>query len=116
LVSLATVDLLEGAGYAVHAAPDATRALDLLDQHPDIDIMVTDIGLPGMDGHALAAEARRRRPDLKLVFLTGYDRSGTIGEPADQRTRHLGKPYLDSDLFEALRWLSSAGKTETDPL
>jgi signal transduction histidine kinase/ActR/RegA family two-component response regulator len=112
LVSLATVDLLEGAGYTVHAAPDGRRALDLLDQHPEIDIMVTDIGLPGMDGHELAAEARRRKPGLKLVFLTGYDRSGTISEPADQRTRHLGKPYLDSELFEALSWLSSAGKTE----
>ena len=116
LVSLATVDLLEGAGYAVHAAPDGRRALDLLDQHPEIDIMVTDIGLPGMDGRELAAEARRRKPGLKLVFLTGYDRSGTIGEPADQRTRHLGKPYLDSELFEALRWLSSAGKTEAESL
>jgi signal transduction histidine kinase/CheY-like chemotaxis protein len=107
LVSLATVDLLEGAGYAVHAAADARQALDLLDQHPEIDIVVTDIGLPGMDGHELAAEARRRRPDLKLLFLTGYDRSGAIGEPADQRTRNLGKPYLDAELFEALRWLSS---------
>jgi signal transduction histidine kinase/ActR/RegA family two-component response regulator len=116
LVSLATVDLLEGAGYAVHAAPDARRALEILDQHPDIDIMVTDIGLPGMNGHELAAEARRRRPGLKLVFLTGYDRSGAIGEPADQRTRYLGKPYLDSELFEALRWLSGPGKTETKSL
>jgi signal transduction histidine kinase/ActR/RegA family two-component response regulator len=114
LVSLATVDLLEGAGYAVHAAPDATQALELLDQHPEIDIMVTDIGLPGMDGHELAAEARRRRPSLKLVFLTGYDRSGTIGEPVDQRTRHLAKPYLDSDLFEALRSLSSQGRAEAE--
>jgi signal transduction histidine kinase len=112
LVSLATVDLLEGAGYAVHAAPDARRALDLLDQHPEIDIMVTDIGLPGMDGRELAAEARRRRPDLKLLFLTGYDRSATIGEPADARTRQLGKPYLDSELFDALRLLSGPGKAE----
>lgn len=112
LVSLATVDLLEGAGYSVHSAPDARQALDLLDAHPDIDLMVTDIGLPGMDGRELAAEARRRRPGLKLVFLTGYDRSGTIGEPADSRTKHLGKPYHDSELFEALRWLSGPGKTE----
>jgi signal transduction histidine kinase len=108
LVSLATVDLLQGAGYAVLAAPDAPRALDLLDGHPDIDLVVTDIGLPGMDGRALAAEARRRRPDLKLVFLTGYDRDGTMGEPADANTEYLGKPYLDSDLFDALRRLSSS--------
>jgi signal transduction histidine kinase/CheY-like chemotaxis protein len=114
LVSLATVDLLEAAGYAVHAATGARQALDLLDEHPQIDLMVTDIGLPGMDGRALAAEARRRRPGLKLVFLTGYDRDGTIGEPADAQTRHLGKPYLDSELFEALRWLSGPGRTDVE--
>jgi CheY-like chemotaxis protein len=106
LVSLATVDLLKGAGYAVHAAPEARRALDLLDAHPEIDLLVTDIGLPGMDGRALAAEARRRRPDLKLVFLTGYDRVGTSGELADGGTEYLGKPYRDAELFDALRRLS----------
>jgi signal transduction histidine kinase/ActR/RegA family two-component response regulator len=115
LVSLATVDLLEGAGYVVHAAPDAGQALDILDEHPDIDLMVTDIGLPGMDGHALATEARRRRPDLKLVFLTGYDRSGTSAEPADARTTYLGKPYRDSELFDALRRLSGPSEAAVVP-
>ncbi len=105
LVSLATVDLLKGAGYAVLAAADAGQALDLLAEHPEIDLLLTDIGLPGMDGRALAAEARRRRPDLRLIFLTGYDR-GAGGEP-DARTRHLGKPYRDSELFEALQGLAS---------
>jgi CheY-like chemotaxis protein len=107
LVSLATVDLLEGAGYAIHAAPDAGRALALLDAHPELELMVTDIGLPGMSGHELAAEARRRRPRLKVLFLTGHDRTRAPGTPADARTRYLGKPYLDSDLFEALRQLAS---------
>jgi signal transduction histidine kinase/ActR/RegA family two-component response regulator len=112
LVSLATVDLLKAAGYAVDAAPEALRALDLLAEHPDIDLLVTDIGLPGMDGRALAAEARRRRPDLKLVYLTGYERDGSVGEPADANTAYLGKPYRDLDLFDALRRLSSPGKAE----
>jgi signal transduction histidine kinase/ActR/RegA family two-component response regulator len=112
LVSLATVDLLKGAGYAVHAAPDAGQALDLLAAHPEIDLLVTDIGLPGMDGRELAAEARRRRPELKLVFLTGYDRDGTSGEPLDAQTEYLGKPYRDSELFDALSRLSGAGKAE----
>ena len=70
--------------------------------------MVTDIGLPGMDGHQLAAEARRRQPHLKILFLTGYDRTRAIGEPADPRTKYLGKPYLESELFETLRGLCSA--------
>ena len=112
LVSLATVDILEGAGYVIHAAPDAKRALALLEAHPEVELMVTDIGLPGMNGHELAAEARRRRPHLKVLFLTGHDRTLTPSEPADRRTRHLDKPYLDSDLFEALRQLSSKGEMD----
>jgi signal transduction histidine kinase/ActR/RegA family two-component response regulator len=111
LVSLATKDLLEGGGYSIHTAPDAMRALEVLDERPEINLMVTDIGLPGMDGHELAAEARRRRPDLKLLFLSGYDRSHPIDEPADWRTEHLGKPYSESDLLAVLRRLSSARET-----
>jgi signal transduction histidine kinase/ActR/RegA family two-component response regulator len=115
LVSLATRDLLEEAGYLIHAAPDAIRALNLLDAHPEIELMITDIGLPGMDGHELAAEARRRRPDLKLLFVSGYDRSGAVDEPADSRTEHLGKPYSDSDLCDALRRLLTSGESDVGP-
>jgi CheY-like chemotaxis protein len=114
LVSLATSDLLEEAGYSLHTAPDAMRALAVLEEHPEIGLMVTDVGLPGMDGHALAAEARRLRPDLKLLFLSGYDRGRAIGEFADARTEHLGKPYAESDLLEALRRLSNAGEPDVD--
>jgi CheY-like chemotaxis protein len=115
LVGLATRDLLEEAGYLIHAAPDAIRALNLLDAHPEIELMITDIGLPGMDGHELAAEARRRRPDLKLLFVSGYDRSGAVDEPADSRTEHLGKPYSDSDLCDALRRLLTSGESDVGP-
>ena len=115
LVSLATVDVLEGAGYAIYAAPDASRALALLDTHPELELMVTDIGLPGMDGHQLAAEARRRRPHLKVLFLTGHDGPRARGASADSRTKYLGKPYLDADLFEALRRLAGESATDAGP-
>ncbi len=108
LVRMATVDLLESAGYAVRAAADAERALALLAAQPDITLMVTDIGLPGMNGHALAAEARRRRPGLKVVFLTGYDRD-KAGDASrrDPDVRHLDKPYQPEDLFKALGELAT---------
>jgi CheY-like chemotaxis protein len=112
LVSLATRDLLEEAGYVIHAAPDAVQALHVLDRHPEIDLMVTDIGLPGMDGHELAAQARSRRPDLKVLFLSGYDRSQLVGTPVGPRTEHLGKPYPEASLFEALSRLHSAGDSD----
>ena len=115
LVSLATRDLLEEAGYVIHTAPDAMRALHVLDDHPEIDLLVTDIGLPGVDGHELAAQARRRRPDLKVLFLSGYDRSQLASAPADSRTEHLGKPYAEASLFEALRRLHGAGDAGAGP-
>ena len=110
LVRMATVDLLESASYAVRAAPDAEQALALLDADPAIALMVTDIGLPGMNGHELAAEARRRRPGLKVVFLTGYDRDKSgDGKIGDAHTRYLDKPYQLQDLFKAMRDLSAPG-------
>jgi signal transduction histidine kinase len=108
LVSLATEDILEAAGYSIYAAPDGRRALELLEAHPEIDLMVTDIGLPGMDGHQLASEARRRQPHLKVLFLTGYDRTRAIGGPSDPRTKYLGKPYSESELMDTLRRLCGA--------
>jgi signal transduction histidine kinase/CheY-like chemotaxis protein len=108
LVSLATEDVLQSAGYLIHAAPDGRRALEVLEAHPEIDVMVTDIGLPGMDGHQLAAEARRRQPHLRVLFLTGYDRTRAISESTDARTKYLGKPYLQSELIDTLRRLSGA--------
>lgn len=116
LLSFSTIDLLESRGYSVHAAPNAKRALALLDAHPEIDLMVTDVGLPGMSGHELAAEARRSRPDLKVLFLSGYDRTRAMaGGAEDLGTRYLGKPYQDEDMFDALRRLiesSPAAKVE----
>ena len=114
LVSLATVDLLEGAGYSIHAAPDGKRALALLREHPEIELLITDVGLPGMNGHELAAEVRRLRPDLKVLFLSGYDRTQWTREPAEGAgTSYLGKPYQESDLLDILQRLSDGAGTST---
>jgi CheY-like chemotaxis protein len=101
------VDLLASAGYTVRDAVDAERALAILDENPGIALMVTDVGLPGMNGRALAAEARRRRPDLKVVFLTGYDRDKTgDARQREPAVRYLDKPYPHAELFRALEELS----------
>jgi signal transduction histidine kinase/CheY-like chemotaxis protein len=108
LVSRATVDILESAGYLIHAVRDGRRALEVVQAHPEIGLMVTDIGLPGMDGHELAVEARRRQPRLKVLFLTGYDRTRALGQPEDPLTKYLSKPYREPELLETLRRLCSA--------
>ncbi|ODA67186.1 Blue-light-activated protein [Methyloligella halotolerans] len=62
LVGLATIEILEKDGMTVQNAAGAEEALQLLDKHSEIDLLLTDIGLPGMSGHELVAEARRSAP------------------------------------------------------
>src|SRR6185437_11597586 len=57
-------------GFRVLAAADAEEALRLLDRNPEIAVLFTDVGLPGMNGRRLAEEAVRRRSELKLLFTT----------------------------------------------
>jgi CheY-like chemotaxis protein len=65
--------LLSKAGYAVLDAPNGETALALLDSHRgEVDLLLTDVIMPGMMGTRLAEEARRRRPGLETVFMTGY--------------------------------------------
>jgi CheY-like chemotaxis protein/two-component sensor histidine kinase len=109
LVGLATIETLEKAGIEVRSAARAEEGLRLLGEHPEIDVLLTDIGLPGMSGHELVAEARRSRPDLKVLFLTGYDRTGPIiGTEADDITQYMDKPYEPKALLHTIRSLASA--------
>ncbi len=106
IVSMSTTEMLREAGYRVHEAGRGEKALQLLESHPGVRVLVTDVGLPGMNGHELALESRRRRPGLKILFITGHDRSrGDERIPPGFDTEYLGKPYQPEDLFAALRRL-----------
>jgi len=63
---------LENRGHAVRQAGSGDEALQLLESGQAVDIVVTDIVMPGMDGLALAREVRTRWPDLPVVLMTGY--------------------------------------------
>ena len=74
-VRIPAAERLRDLGYRVVEANDGPMALRLLDEGLRPDILVTDVGLPnGMDGGTVTEEARRRRPDLPVVFVTGYAR------------------------------------------
>jgi CheY-like chemotaxis protein len=73
------VAMLKELGYAVLEAADGTEALGVLDAHPDVRLLFTDVGLPGgLNGRQLADEARRRRPELDVLFTTGYARNAIV--------------------------------------
>jgi CheY-like chemotaxis protein len=109
LIRMSTIDMLTGLGHEVYEAGEAVAALDLLGRHA-IDVLMTDLGLPGMSGGRLAAEACRLQPGLRVIFATGGDASpaGDGGPAADGAAAMnsavmLQKPYDIRALNAALR-------------
>ena len=96
---------LRDLGYRVLAAEDARAALRVLQSEPAIELLFTDVGLPGgMTGRQLAEAARRLRPDLKVVYTTGYARNAIVhGGVLDPGTELLPKPFSYASLAAKIR-------------
>ena len=88
-------DVLSDAGYAVMEAHDSRSGLHALESEARIDLMVTDVGLPGgMNGRQLADAARQRRPGLKVLFVTGYEEeNATRSNLLDEGVMVMTKPF-----------------------
>ena len=74
------IEMLDGKGYQALEAVDGPAGLQILRSDQRIDLLVTDVGLPGMNGRQLADQAREIRPELKILFITGYAESAAISE------------------------------------
>ena len=102
------VESLEELRYTVLVARDAKQALDHVNGSGRIDVMFSDVVMPGgMDGAQLAIEARKRRPSLKILLTSGY-----VGEPASEKMISAGvdvltKPYRRDELARKLRGVLS---------
>jgi CheY-like chemotaxis protein len=70
---------LQDLGYTALEAGDGTAALTIVQSAVRIDLLVTDVGLPGLNGRQLAEAARRVRPGLRVLFITGYAHNAAIG-------------------------------------
>jgi CheY-like chemotaxis protein len=84
--------VLEEQGFRVVAARDGAAALRLIDRDPEIDLLFTDVVMPGLNGFETARRAKTRRPDLRVLFASGYASDLT---PAG---RLLKKPYRPQQL------------------
>jgi CheY-like chemotaxis protein len=87
------VDALEEHGYTVLEAEDGNAVLGIVASSERIDLLATDVGLPGINGRQLAEMARLLRPGLKVLFLTRYAYDAALGkEVLGPNTQLLGKP------------------------
>ena len=100
LIRMTTVDMVEQLGFIVSEAGDGNEAMAALQSDPDIAIMLTDLGLPGMSGRDLVAKASALRPELKIIIVSGYSSESEGGELA--RFAHLMKPFDIEQLRRAL--------------
>ena len=98
LVAAPAIELLRDENFEVIEAAKPSEALVHLDANPAIALVILDVGLPEMSGNRLLEQARTRRPELKALFVTGYDRSA-VEFPIDRITRYVAKPYLPGDLL-----------------
>ena len=105
LVRQYVVTQIKSLGYAALEAANAAEALTIIDADKGIDLLFTDIIMPGhMNGRQLADEAARRRPDLKTLFTSGYTENAIVHHGRlDSGVLLLAKPYRKSELAKMLR-------------
>jgi CheY-like chemotaxis protein len=109
-----SADTLGDLGYRAIRTSDGTQALAAIESDRDIRVLMTDIGLPGMDGQQLAMEARRRRPDIGVLFVTGYEHLIEEGKLLrEDGFEYLAKPYGYEELASALERLMRFAKSGT---
>ena len=97
LVQMLVVDVVTDLGLPTLEATDGPSALAILDSDAPISLMVTDVGLPGMNGRQLVEQARRTRPGLKVLFVTGYGEAATLADFGDG-VDVITKPFALEDL------------------
>jgi two-component system cell cycle sensor histidine kinase/response regulator CckA len=100
-----TTRMLEGLGFRVIAASGPRQALDLARDHiGTIDVLLSDVIMPGINGREMAEAARKLRPGLKVVFVSGYtDDVGLLHQLRTQTVFFLQKPFTAQGLGEMLR-------------
>jgi signal transduction histidine kinase len=106
-VRMLVIDVLQELGYSALEAADSATGLKLLQSNTRIDLLVTDVGLPGgMNGRQMADAARVSRPDLKVLFITGYAENAVVGNGhLDPGMAVLTKPFAVDGLAVRIKEL-----------
>ncbi len=98
------VEVLADMGFAVVEATDGSRGLEILKSRQKIDLLISDVGLPGLSGGQVAEAARRLRPGLKVIFMTGYAEVAASAQGfLEPGMALITKPFVSADLEAKIR-------------
>lgn len=102
-VRLLVLDVLEMLGYHALEAAEGNAAVPILESAQRIDLLVTDVGLPGMNGRQLADVARQHRAQLPILFMTGYAEQAASSGFLDSGMDMISKPFTIEQLAQQIR-------------
>jgi len=110
-------EMLEERGYTVLVAKDGDSALQLAAQHRGgIDVLVTDVVMPGLSGPRLAAKLAALRSGLRVLFMSGLVQEASLKDAMSSRTDFLPKPFTASHLIEKIEALLHPAAQDSSPL
>ncbi|MGE4477138.1 MAG: response regulator, partial [Stutzerimonas sp.] len=109
-VRLLVLDVLGMLGYCAIEAAEPRAAARILESSEHIDLLVTDVGLPGMNGRQLADIARQHRPELPVLFMTGYAEQAASSGFLEQGMDMISKPFSVDALAQHVRDMLAAGR------
>jgi len=93
MLRVIAVEMLQDAGFTVYEAGDGVEALALLQANPGIELLVSDVKMPRMDGYALVEAGLSFRPDLKILLMTGYSQDPPPQILKTREIQILHKPF-----------------------
>ena len=104
-------ETLRGLNYRVLEAADGEAALPLVRRPEAIDLLLTDVVMPGMNGRALGDAAQQHRPGLKILYMTGYSRNAIVHQGRlDPGVSLIQKPFSESALASRVHEMLAAGE------
>jgi DNA-binding response OmpR family regulator len=94
---------LSTSGYKVVDAETPQQAMKMMDSHPGLDLLLTDVVMPEVGGWELAEQMRQKRPELKVLFMSGFEPVADRTSP--ENTSFLQKPFRITELLDRVRQL-----------
>lgn len=108
MLRIVAVETLKDDGFTVYEAGDGVSALEILRGHPEIELLISDIKMPRLGGYELAEGALALRPDLKVLFMTGYNTESPPDFIRERAIKTLQKPFNVIQLSHAAKAMLGA--------